>query len=683
MPGPFHVLAFLGSFLLFSSELLTAKLLLPFFGGSAQVWTGSMMFFQGALLLGYLYGHLGGARLSPRRQAWLHLGVLAAASLAFLADPRPRPDAHPLGTLLLSLAAAIGAPFAALSATVPILQRWLEASDRPEKESPYSLYAASNAGSLAGLLSYPFLIEPFVPLDLQSRAWQVCYGLFVLGHLLVLPSASRPESAASVQAHDPAPAGSGRRLLAWIALAAGPCAAMLACTQYLSSSLTAVPLLWMLPLGIYLVTFILNFKAKPWRPFGCVLFLVAGLGLAPLFLAAVGRRVLTGGAMALAGAVSVIALVLNIAALFIIAMICHRSLAEDKPTEPGASSLFYLALSVGGLAGGALLAVAVPWLGRHSGLMGLDWLAAGALSLAALVLRDWELWRSKSVLRPSTLMGGFLVIVVFFFTARASLWEGTFALRNFYGTYRVVEDGRMRMLMHGNTLHGMQSRDETRTREPIAYYHRLGPVGDVFELLGAGFADVGVVGLGAGSLSAYGRPGTRMTFYELDPDVPPIAREHFTFLAETRASVDVVLGDARLSLQSSEARHDLLVIDAFSAGAIPTHLLTREAFELYRRRLSPGGVILVQVSNKHIDLRPMLAAQARALGLRGLIRHAVPPPGMGREYYVCQWAALSEDAAKLRRLSDTKRWEDLSAWSSRLAGAWTDRHSSLLPLIRF
>ncbi|MFA6316218.1 MAG: fused MFS/spermidine synthase [Elusimicrobiota bacterium] len=678
MPAPHLLLAFLGAFLLFSSELMTVKALLPFFGGSAQVWTGSMMFFQAALLAGYLYGHLMGSRLKPRSQAWLHLGVLVAASLAFFARPIPAPGTHPLASLLLALASGIGAPFAALSAAVPVLQRWLEVSDRPEKASPYSLYAASNAGSLAGLLAYPTLIEPLLPLNYQVRAWQACYLLFVLGHLAVLPRAAAQDAPRPT----PCPAFPVRRLLAWTALAAGPCAAMLACTQFLSASLAAVPLLWMAPLGIYLATFILNFKAAPWRPYGCVLFLVAGLGLAPLLLAVLGSLVMAGGAMALASAVSVIAILLNVAALFLIAMICHRSLAEDKPAEPGASSAFYLCVSAGGLLGGALLAVAVPWLGRRSGLIGLDWLAAGILSVAALIIRDWELWKSRAVLRPSTLMGGFLVIVVFFFTARASIWEGVFALRNFYGVYRVVEDGRLRMFMHGNTLHGMQYREAFREDEPIAYYHRLGPVGDVFRLFGSGLREIGVVGLGAGSLAAYGRAGTRMTFYELDPDVPAIAREHFRFLDLAKADVEIVIGDGRLSLQASSRKFDLLVLDAFSAGAIPTHLLTKEAFELYRGRLAPGGLLLVQVSNKHIDLRQVMAAQSEAVGLRGLLRHAVPPAGYGREYYICQWAVFSEDAAKLGALAATKEWEDVSRWKSRWAAAWTDRHASILPLIR-
>ncbi|MBI5881607.1 MAG: fused MFS/spermidine synthase [Elusimicrobia bacterium] len=680
MPCPHFILAFLGSFLLFESELLIAKLLLPHFGGSAQVWTGCMMFFQGALLLGYLYGHLASTRLSPRRQAWLHLGVLALAALAFPLRPAPGGMDHPLAALLLALMTSIGAPFVALSATVPTLQRWLAGSDRPERENPYSLYAASNAGALSGLLLYPFLIEPLLPLDVQVRLWQACYALFGIGHLFCLPAPAVAGAGVPIPAS--APSIPKRRMAAWIALAAGPCAAMLAAAQYLSSNLTAVPLLWMVPLGIYLSTFILNFKARPWRPYGCVLFLAAGLGLAPLLLAVVGMRLLSSGTMALVGAVSVIGLTLNLAALFIIAMICHRSLAEDKPAEEGTSSLFYLCLSLGGLLGGALLSVAIPLLGRGSGIIGLDWLAAGALSLAALVLRDWELWRSRSALRPSTLLGAFVVIVMFFFTARASLQPGVFALRNFYGVHRVVEDGRLRMLMHGNTLHGLQYRDPSRALESLAYYHKLGPVGDIFGLFGKDLRAVGVVGLGAGSLAAYGRADMRMTFYELDPDVLAIARERFDFLSQTPASVDFVIGDARKSLEASRSAYDLLAVDAFSAGSIPTHLLTREAFELYRRRLNPGGIILVQISNKHIDLRPMLAAQSRALGLRGLLRRAVPPAGYGREYYVSHWAVFSEDEEKLRKLGAAAEWEDLSRWESRSVGAWTDQHASILPLIR-
>ncbi|MBI4679572.1 MAG: fused MFS/spermidine synthase [Elusimicrobia bacterium] len=674
-----HILAFAGSFLLFQSELLMAKLLLPHFGGSAQVWTVCMMFFLAALLAGYLYAHLAGTRLSPRGQAWLHLAVLASAALAFPLAAVPYSTAHPVAALLAALGASIGAPFIALSATVPTLQRWLTHSARPERTLPYSLYAASNAGALAGLIGYPFLIEPLLPLDSQVRAWQACYALFAAGHLLCLPKAAPWVPAAPPEQ----PAIPRRRLLAWVALAAGPCAAMLAATQYLSSTLAAVPLIWVVPLGIYLATIVLNFKATPWRPYGCVLFLVVGLALGPLLLAVLGHLVMAGCARVLAGIISFVGLALNVAALFIIAMICHRSLSEDKPSQEGLSSLFYLCLALGGLVGGVLLAVGVPWLGRRSGLVGLDWLVAGAVSLSALVLRDWELWRSKSVLRPSTLLGAFLMIFVFFFTARASVRERAFALRNFYGIYKIEDDGRLRMLMHGNTLHGMQYRDPALSSEPLAYYHRLGPIGDVFRLFGAGLHSVGVIGLGTGNIAAYGGPGMSITFYELDPDVLAIARDRFSFLAQTKAAVRTVIGDARLSLASSEdARYDLIVVDAFSAGAIPMHLLTREAFELYARRLAPGGLILVQASNKHIDLRPALAAQAQAFGVRGLIRHAVPPEGMGREYYLCQWVALSKDPGKVKRLEETRQWEDLSRWKSRFVSAWTDRHASVLPLIR-
>ncbi|MBI5209243.1 MAG: fused MFS/spermidine synthase [Elusimicrobia bacterium] len=655
-----------------------------------------MMFFQALLPAGYLYAHLATKRGPSRRRAWVHLAVLAAAAASFPIRAVPPDIAHPILRLLAVLTLSVGAPFFALSSTVPTLQAWLAASGRPERENPYVLYAASNAGALAGLLAYPFVIERLLPLHAQLWVWQACYAVFVLSHLLCLPGADvllspvpegpgGPEGTGVRPAPPAPPAPSPRQVLSWVILSAGPCAAMLASTHFLTSSLAAVPLLWVAPLGIYLATFIVNFKSRPWRPenFGCAVVLVAAITLGPLAAVLVGQRVLANG-MSFISVVGALGVVLNFAALFVVAMICHRSLAESRPAEDGGASVFYLAVSAGGLLGGVLLGLFVPVLGRHVGWVGLDWMVAGLLSLGALFVRDWDLWRARNVVRPLTVATGFVLVLAVLIMARGRPDPGSYVLRNFYGVYRVEEAGPFRRLMHGNTLHGLQFLDPAKALQPLSYYHRLGPVGDIYRLFGARIKDLGAVGLGAGAVACYGRPGEAITFYELDPDVETIARERFSFLDRTPAAVRVVIGDARLSMEAAKGpTHDLLIIDAFNGGAIPTHLLTKEAFALYLRRTSPGGIILVHISNRFLDLRPVLAAVTLDLGLHAAVRHAKPTREQAPEFYMSRWVAVSQDADTVRRLEEDPEWRDISQWRTRLVKAWTDRYTSILPILRF
>ncbi|HNW43274.1 MAG TPA: fused MFS/spermidine synthase [Elusimicrobiales bacterium] len=676
--SPYHALAFSGSFLLFEIELLIAKILLPYFGGSAQVWTICMMFFQGALLAGYLYAHLGAGRLSVRGQALLHLAALTLAALSLPIRAEPALTASPATALLAALAASIGLPFIILSATVPVIQRWLSAAGRPESKDPYVLYAASNAGALAALLGYPFLIEPLLPLEAQVRLWQYCYALFAAGHLLCLPAAV-PAAAGLFAARSAAPVA-GRRLLSWLALSAGPCAAMLAAAHFLTLELAAVPLLWMAPLAAYLGTFILYFRRGGFRAGFLSRALAAAAGLAALAAAALA---VGAGGPARDAAVGFLGFFLNMAALLVIAMICHGSLAADKPSDDGQASVYYLAISAGGCLAGVLMGVALPYLGRRAGWIGLDWMIAGALALAALVIRDWQRWRARRFFRPALLLGGCALLGAGLLGAHAAARTKGFTLRNFYGISSVEEKDGARVLLHGNTEHGLQYLDARRELEPTLYYHRQAPIGDIFRLFGPQLHDAGVLGLGAGTMAAYGRRGMTMTFYELDPDVADIARNRFTFLERSPAVISVVTGDGRLSLKSAGgARHDLIVLDAYNSGAIPVHLLTREAFELYLSRLAPGGLILCHISNRYLDLKPVLAALAQSLGLHAAVK-AEAAPAAGGQVQRTQWAALSADAEKISRLESGAAWKDIAAYNSRWVRPWTDSYASLLPVIRF
>ncbi|MBI4677970.1 MAG: fused MFS/spermidine synthase [Elusimicrobia bacterium] len=675
------VVAFLGSLLLFTIELIAAKLLLPSFGGSAQVWTTCMVFFQAALLAGYLYARLSTALLPSRLQAWLHLAALTASAwAAFPLHLSVVGHGSPVARLLGALTLSIGGPFIVLSATVPVVQSWSSGPQAQRGTDPYILYASSNAGALAGLLAYPFVVEPLLPVTAQLWAWQGCFALFALLHLACLP----PVGGRPPQAGLPLPAVLGvtpegrmgtsgaARWCAWLALSAGPSAALLAATRFLSDALTAVPLLWVVPLAVYLSTFILTFKREPLRLSGRALGVSAAAVALPLAAA------WAAGAAALAG------VALNVAALFFLAMICHGSLAASKPAQGHAAPTFYLLIATGGLAGGVLMGVILPLLGRGIGWLGLEWLVAGLACLASLVARDWESWSRSKAFKPAAL--AFLAVLLaagWAVSRQAGGGTAPAALRNFYGIYRIVDGDGLRKFYHGNTLHGMQSLDPAKSGEPLAYFHRLSPAGDVFRTLGAGLREVAIVGLGVGALAAYGRPGAGMTFYELDPDVESLARRHFSFLADSPARVRVVTGDARLSLaREPPASYDLLVLDAFNSGAVPTHLLTAEAFVLYLRRLAKDGVILCNISNRFLDMRPLLAALSKDLGLAGVVRHAEPPRGLEREFYPCRWAALSRDPAKIRELARIG-WTDLSVYAPPRVRAWTDDHASILPLIRF
>ncbi|MFA6317830.1 MAG: ferrichrome ABC transporter permease, partial [Elusimicrobiota bacterium] len=384
---------FLGSFLLFVLELIAGKLTLPSFGGGAQVWTACMVFFQAALLAGYLYARVSTSLLRPRAQAALQLALLAAAAAACL--PLRLEAVGPGGPLLRLLSAlttSIGLPFLAISSTVPVVQSWLE-SRRAVRSDHYVLYAASNTGALLGLLSYPFVLEPFLTVSAQLRVWTALYVLYAGLHLLVLPSggSAHPEAAGAAPEGRAGPQGDSDgavRPLTWVLLATGPSAALLAATRFLSDTLAAVPLLWVIPLAVYLGTFILAFKAEPFRLSGRALGLLAA-AFAPLLAV-----LWAAGSPALAG------VLLNVGALFLLAMICHGSLAASRPRLSGSAPTFYLCVSAGGLAGGLIMGVLVPFLGRGIGWLGLEWLVAGGLCLASLVVRDQDRWSRFRAFKP-------------------------------------------------------------------------------------------------------------------------------------------------------------------------------------------------------------------------------------------------------------------------------------------
>ncbi|MFI5361276.1 MAG: fused MFS/spermidine synthase [Elusimicrobiota bacterium] len=679
---PFQAVVFLGSFLTFSLELSVAKLLLPRFGGSAYVWTTCVMFFQAVLLAGYVWGHAALGRWGARRYSRLHLLVLAAPFFFFpLRLPAPLAGAGPQVDLLWALARAVGAPFLVLSTTIIVVQGWLTATGRESGRDGYFLFAASNLGALAALGAYPFLIEPFLTLRAQSVLWLALYSAYAALHLACLPRTFVPEA----ESADGAPV-SGRERALWLLLSAAPCAAMLATTNLLTFDFAAVPLLWTAPLAVYLATFVLNFKRAPWYPGRLNSTLLPALGLwAAACLAAaalaISRSADSTPVQTLRRLVDIGKFGYVTAALFVVGMICHKSLAASRPARGKAMTEFYGWIAAGGLLGSLCIGVLVPELGRGVSSLSLDWIAAAAVAAAALALRD----RDALARRPRLAAGGALLLAA----AGAAALRGPSSadgvvrvLRNFYGVYRVVDKDGAREFFHGNTDHGMQSLDPAKAGMPLTYYNVHSPLAEAYAALGENWRSIGVVGLGAGAIAAYGRAGQTMDFYELDPDVAMIAGSDFTYLKSSPARIRIILGDARQSLaRDGSASYDLLILDAFNSGAVPIHLVTKEALELYLRRIPSDGVVLLHVSNRYLDLRSMLAALARDLGLAGACKRLTQSGRIADDRVPSSWVALSRDPAKMDLLVRTRGWTDLRDPAFARGAAWTDQHASLLSVL--
>jgi hypothetical protein len=611
---------FLSAFLLFQVEPLLAKFILPWFGGSAGVWAVALTFFQVVLLLGYAYAHSANRFLGARGQAWAHSLLLLAscALLPILPSPawRPAPGADPTGRILLLLAATIGLPYFLLSATTPLLQAWYVR--RTGSGMPYRFFALSNAGSLLALLSYPFLVEPLLSSRWQAWIWSAGYLAFAglaawTGWTSTATAPSRGVIAAlgpaASQAPTPvaAPVPGIGATLRWITLAACPSALLMAVANHLSANVAPIPLLWVLPLALYLATFILAFE---WP--GCYR---RGWALPLLFLAL--------GAMAALMYWDAVYLDLRwtlpgfLLGLFCCALFCHGELARRRP-DPAHLTQFYLAVALGGALGGGLVALAAPhWFSSDLELpLGL---AACAVLGLGVVWRQPEAEAGGRRLLMRCGAGAAVLALAGTFACRESARDPLrrFRARNFYGTLEVKDDPAdvadpLRTLTHGIIEHGAQHLEPGRSQVPTSYYGETSGVGRAIRALQArGPVRLGVVGLGAGCLSAYGRPGDALRIYEINPLVLRIAREQFSYLRDCPAPAEVVLGDARLSLEGEpDQAFDLLAVDAFSGDAIPVHLLTVEAFRTYFRHLKPGGVLALHLSNRYLDLAPVGAAGA-------------------------------------------------------------------------
>jgi hypothetical protein len=715
----FTIASFIGAFLLFWSQPLMGKALLPLLGGAPAVWNTAMMFFQLVLLAGYIYAHAL-ARLGRRWQALLHGGVLLAAFLVLpFADTArlvpPAEGASPVLWLVLALATTVGLPFFAVSATAPLLQSWFKGTGHRFANDPYFLYAASNLGSLIALLGFPLVLEPALTIGGQARAWAGLYAILVA--LLAVCLYRAPGLAAQPPASSTENPGWARRAT-WVFLGFIPSSLLLGVTAYVATDLASVPLLWVMPLALYLLSFIIAFGR----------FTAPDRIMRPAFMAALcGTFFLLllaklGGGNHLPIWVVVPA---HFTCFFIVALTCHMRVAALRPPAARLTE-FYVFLSIGGALGGIFNALLAPvlfsWTYEYEIVLALA-CTVGLLFPGNRPLRPLHLLvpillllavglspRLLNAIPPSSLLTAATLMAaagagIVFALARhlpiaaaagmAALLGGAAVItdagalhmdRSFFGVHRVIalENGQYRALMHGNILHGAESTDPAHWRDRLGYYSPGGPIGQIIAALPKA-RHFGVVGLGTGELACYAQQGQDWRYYEIDPAVLRVARDerYFHFMSECGRDVSVTIADGRLALQAEpDGKFDLLVIDAFSSDAIPMHLLTREAFVLYRRKLAPGGVLTLHVSNRYVKLLPAIAATSAAAGLVGLDQsYAITPAETAAHVLPSEWIALAPDAASLATLAADKRWEPLSKTPS--LRPWTDAYSNIMAVIRW
>jgi hypothetical protein len=628
----FALTIFLSAFLLFQVQPLIAKQILPWFGGSAAVWTTCMLFFQITLLLGYTYAHWLTTSLSPRRQAPVHIALLCLSLISLPIIPsawwKPAAAADPLIRILGLLTATIGLPYFLLSSTSPLLQAWMARSG--SGTIPYRFFALSNLGSMLALLSYPVLVEPVLANRPQAWVWSGGYLVFAV-FCGITAFRSRDQSAlvaaCDEQTHeglaveDRAPRAIRRTL--WIALGAAASALLLSVTNFLTSNVASIPFLWVIPLALYLLSFILCFESSFW--YRRILFLPLFAGALALLAYGLINGLGNFGFPAQIG--------LYCGALFVCCMVCHGELARDKPGVRHLTA-FYLMTSLGGAAGGLFVAFLAPRIFKEMFEFPIAILFCAMAVLSVLFRNEpfSSAWRSPRQIAWMTCFFATGYLANYLYTGTKEVSADAVALaRNFYGALRVTDAPKsatvdaLRSLVHGTINHGDQFKDPARHRESTTYYGPKSGVGRAMaDLQPFGPMKVGVIGLGTGSMASFSRAFDTYRFYEINPEVLTIATKYFYYLSESPGKVDVELGDARLTMEAELAAgkpqgFDVLAVDAFSGDSIPVHLLTSEAFQLYWRHLKPDGILAVHVSNLYLDLEPIVELQARAMGKEALL----------------------------------------------------------------
>ena len=653
---------FIGAFLLFQIQPMIAKMILPWFGGSAAVWITCMLFFQTWLLAGYMYAHLVVRYLKPRIQIITHAGLLCASLLLLPIVPaaswKPSGSEAPILRILGLLTVSVGLPYFLLSTTSPLLQAWY--SRKYKTALPYRLFALSNLASLLGLLAYPFLVEPNITIRQQSIVWSSAYALFVIiavatawlsRHITVDTACTISDQTAPDHPECHTPSFADKML--WLVFAACASTMLLAVTNHLTQNVTSIPFLWILPLSLYLLSFILcfdyeNLYSRNWY-----------LWIMTIALGGMSYGLVNWNARA-----SLMMVIISFSAgLFACCMFCHGELVKRKP-HPRYLTSFYIMLSAGGALGGLIVGLAAPTL--FSGYYELP----ASLAVCAALLFIVHIRRRWYNLVGSALFVGVMLSCVYYIysyqqTARAMV-------RNFYGMLRVNEYDKgeeieTRRLVHGAITHGVQFVDPEWRRDPIAYYAPVSGVGMAIKHLRKPSMRVGVIGLGAGSLAAYAESGDLFRIYEINPLVEKLAREEFTYLSDCLGTAEIILGDARLSLeQEKDQQYDLLVVDAFSGDSIPAHLLTTQAIELYFRHLKLDGILALHISNAHLDLEPVVDKLSSTIGKHATLVSSAEDEV--EEIYSSDWVLMTSQpltspeilkaAGKLRSNPGMRVWTD-------------------------
>jgi hypothetical protein len=714
----YAVTVFLSAFLLFQVQPLIAKFILPWFGGSAAVWTAALLFFQLLLLAGYFYAHVLIRYVKPKLQLWVHLALLAASLATLPIIPsaywKPTGGGDPTLSILLLLGGTIGLPYMLLSSTSPLLQAWYVRVHHGAL--PYRLFALSNFGSFLALLSYPFVIEPRLTLSRQAVIWSSAYAVFALACAAAGWMSSKADIPVPTEAEEEAPApGVGTKIF-WVALAACASTLLLATTSHLTQNVAPIPLLWVVPLSIYLLSFILCFESG--RLYQRWIFMPLLVG--SLWLFARGNSQFENNEDVISKLIPGLC-----AALFVCCMVCHGELAKRKP-HPRYLTQFYLMVSLGGALGGLFVALVAPHLFHSYAEMPIA--VAGCAVLAAIALWDDEsgvgmavcalapavaLWNIAIPHLSTAWMHGLACVALGAatgFLARSTMWRHAitlaaaagltgylgrleidnqhyyaFAVRNFYGVLRVRDDPPdpstnypgERTLVYGTINHGTEINAPNAGRIPTSYFGIGSGINRAIRAKGdKGPIRIGVLGLGAGVTASLARPGDTLHYYEINPLIPQVANNQFTFYPSCPADKDIYMGDGRLVLERRPSENlDVLTLDAFSSDAIPMHLLTREAYQIYLRHLKPDGILIFHISSRYLNLEPVVSTGAREVGFSGV---TVADDGDTENYYVSStWMVLSRDPGFFNH----RNFQDQSVRPMDAPPgfrAWTDDYSNIV-----
>lgn len=719
--SPFYYINFLSALLLFQIELIISKIFLPAFGGSYLVWGACLVFFQATLLAGYLYSHIVVTKLGIARYRYFHILLVFIPLLFFPGRPLPKIIAHQGIPLVIDifwqLLLTVGPVFFVLSTTSIIFQAWLSETKLTEHKNPYFLYAVSNLGSFLALLSYPLILESYFDINIQLNFWRLGYGLLLALHLLAISLVEVDKI--SIASREVYLKSLNKDRIYWFLLGAAPTMMFLSVTNVITYEMTPAPLLWVLPLAIYLLSFVLNFAKKPYCPiwikdkfhlvigFGILFFFMTKRGVFPFPFEFFGHLIL----------------------LFAICMFAQNKLYAAKPKNPNNLTEYYFIFSLGSFLGGVVVTWLIPASGSLFSGVTFEYMLSMFVLVMSLYIREkitpvgsfvcrlviyfiTFLFAWPIVFKKYNFFGLIFAIyfTVFIFTRLKDkiqkLFLAVFCItlispligmswqrfnsiydyRNYYGLYNVSRATGMRMLLNGTTMHGAQYTDNKKELEPIAYYHKLTPLYNTLKDRDFSFRKMGVIGLGAGVMASFVTGEDQIDFYELDPDVYRIAKEYFTFLKTSKAKISYIFGDARITLSKNpDRKYDCLIVDAFSGDSVPAHLLTVEAMEEYKKHLTKEGVIIFHISNRYVDIVPILFSNAKVLDCFVAIgKNAGSPKD---NFLATMWGIYTWDHNTFNRLIKLPEWQlynsDKPIEEKRFVRPWKDSYSNILAVLKY